>query len=157
MILTLLICIFITSSALAQPTAGEIANQIQVYWTNYQFAELETYINTLYQNHPNYIPAILAKEFYHYVFRNNVTDSLAELDRVAVAIENNPQLGSKDFRERVDGRKRQLERYIKGYQKRGVTQEQLTAAISPQAARDAWGDIQLPEFSLIASAPNESI
>lgn len=154
---TLLMCIFVTSSALAQPTAEEIATQIETYWKNYQFDELENYINTLYQNYPNYIPAILAKSFYHFVFRNHLTDSLAEVNRVADAIKNNPQLGSKDFRERVNGEKRDLEMSIETHQRKGITQEERTAAISPRAGRDAWGDTPLPQFKLIASAPNESI
>lgn len=150
-------CIFVTSSALAQPTAQEISDQIQTYWKDYKFDELENYINTLYQNYPNYIPAILAKSFYHLAFRNHLTDALAEINRVADAIKNNPQLGTKDFRERVDGEKRDLEMSIKIHQKKGITQEQRTAAISPRAGRDAWGDVPLPQFELITSAPNESI
>ena len=156
-ILILLVLIFTMSSAFAQPTAQEISTQIQTYWKNSQFSDLENYINTLYQQYPNYIPVILAKSFYHLAFLNNMTDSLAELNRVVDAITNNPQLGTKDFRERVDGEKRNIELLISDSQKRGETQGQLTAAASVERARNAWGDRILPEFKLIASAPNESI
>ncbi len=160
LILTLLICMSVTSLALAQgnpPTAQEISSQIQTYWQNSQFNDLENYISTLYQDYPNYIPVILAKSFYHLAFRNNIPDALTELNRVDNAINNNPQLGSKNFREMVAGRKHQHEMCIEVYQEKGITQEQCTAAISPQAVLDEWGDTPLPEFNLIASAPNESI
>ena len=153
-------CMSVISLVLAQgnpPTAQEISTQIQAYWQDRQFNELESYINTLYQDYPNYIPAILAKGFYHFAFRNQPADSLTELNRIANAVNSSPQLGSKDFRERLDGEIRKLETNIQIDQEMGVTQEQLSAAASPQAGRDAWGDSTLPEFNLIASAPNESI
>ena len=146
-----------TSSVLAQPPASEIANQIEQYWKNYEFNELETYINTLYQNYPNYIPAILAKSFYHSAFRNHLSDSLVELNRIVEAVKNNPGLGSKDFRETLDAVKKMTERFIEGYQKDGVTQEELSAAASVQEGREVWGNTPLREFELISLAPNESI
>lgn len=166
-VLILLMCSFCISSALAQgnpPTAQEIANQIEQYWINDNLNDLGTYINGLYQDHPNYIPAILAKAFYHEIFRNHLTDTLTELNRVASAITNNPGLGSKDFREQFEGEKIQLERDIEIYQEEGTTQEQLLAVASPQAVWDEWqttknelGYAPIPYLDLIASAPNESI
>jgi len=158
-VLMLLICLTIVPLAISQenpPTAQEISNQIQTYWKDYKFDELEAYINQLYQNYPNYIPAILAKSFYHAVYRNNPTDSLNELNSVVEVVNANPLLGSEDFREMLEWKKHQLVMSIETHQRKGITQEQRTAVISVKAVRDTWGDRPLPDFELIALAPNES-
>jgi len=134
-----LLFFILLSIVLALPAYAEPPSPQQVYddmlrlWKDYQFEELEQYINSLYDKYPNYIPAILAKSFYYEAYKNDIITARDELSKIRSYLE--PRLTPKlePFFSELLYEIRELENDIEFYQKRGITLEEMKAADTLEA------------------------
>jgi hypothetical protein len=132
------------------PSPETVGSQLNSYWVSNQLSQIEAYVTDLSTNYPNYVPAILAKACFEGVFRNNLSNVIAELHRVEQA-----NVGSDRFRALVSAEKTQIQLLLEFYYSEGTSHADLTNAANPQAVRD--GVPEWPYLEIITNAPSVNL
>lgn len=157
-IIIITLVIFINPLSFAQnaepPSPQQVYDDMLKLWKDYQFEELEQYINSLYDKYPNYIPAILAKSFYDCTYK--VDPFLAEEKLLKIKEYLEPRLSPKlqvfyngCLMREIKG----LKEEIKLHREHGRTLEEVRDATSIEDIRNDWGNFPPPILIIIPDAP----
>jgi len=151
--LLFLIYFFVVSYAQASPpSTQEIYSHVSTYWKKKQFNDLEKYIINLYEKNKNYVPAIVAKSFYDYVYKGNLIDAVKQLQSV-----NNVIVSKTEFKVFLEQEIRDILEEIQMHKRMGTTDDELAQNASPEVVRNEWGDIEIPLLKILKMSPELNI
>ena len=161
-IIIITLVIFINPLSFAQnaepPSPQQVYDDMLKLWKDYQFEELEQYINSLYDKYPNYIPAILAKSFYDYIYEGKLL--LAQTKLISIKQYLEPRLTPElqmFYDECLIREMKALEEEIKDHREHGRNPENLVPDIPPnevaEIVRDECNNIPPAILIIIPDAP----
>jgi len=146
----------------APPSPTEVADTIKDLWKNNNVTELGTYLENLYNSHPNYVPAILAKWMHYGMFLGKHYDEYNMLFKIVIDVEAHPDEYSAFFAGEARSELKSCKDGIASSIRQGYNPEQMGA--NPQLVRDAYendpvlsGYLGNYPFYIFFFAPNRDI
>lgn len=139
------------------PQASEVFTNVRDKWVGNQINDLEVYIFQIYNDYPQYIPAILASSFHDSIFLGKLSTARAKLIAIKSDATSNPQKYSEDFTNALNSLIKELDYEIEMHVRHGTTNSQLEAGASVSAVRSAWGSDLLPQILILEYANNVSL
>jgi len=138
--LTLISIVLLAQNSLAvDPPAEDVSVKVNQLWSENKVGELGTYITTLVQNYPDFVPAIIAGAFHDAAYTGKGNDAKQKLQRIQDAITATPNSYPLEIKVMLEGAKKMIDDEIAIQSANGKNQSDWMQNANPQTMRDLWG------------------
>jgi hypothetical protein len=142
------------AQAVPPPSPQELSQMLMNLWAERRFDDFEAKLESLKAQHPGYIPGIIARGFWKVVKNGDL--SCARETMMSV-LSDLVQQNASDDDEFLVHLKEEIRQHDEEMQMHEERQHHVVDAASPEAVRNALGDIPPPILRLVRFAPEKSL
>lgn len=156
----LIVCAFASSAlftvdavANEPPSPQQIFTTVKNHWLKQEIAQLDTYIDNLYNGHSKYVPAILAASFRDHIYLGKLSAASSKLFTVLQLVNSDEDMFENNFKDLLSEQYSALVSEINMHARHETTPAMLESNADANTVRNTWGTTLLPGINLLFYAP----